>query len=233
MSKEVDPIPKKSRKGLLIGILIILVIVVIAVVIFSLQTSIGGITNILGSGDTISTAEFIRSMDRIVLKNNDFPISYQHTDESRFSNDEVIGEMTIEMGKTYIIETSRVDGWEMYIEKLNNKDIGPSIYRSRVEIFETVQGAKLAFSRDWLWVYTNPNKTPDEFIDQNCNFGDECLLFMYQEAKPGALTNEWDVLFRYKNVIAWVMVRGSDLETFEQDALDAAQVVYDRILAID
>ncbi len=234
MAKEVDPIPKKSNKGLLIGILIVLVILVIAVIYFVTSTSVGGLSSILGGG-AIDTNQFLRKMRDISLQNDDFTIPYNSITDKHFSNDEIIGRMTLEEGKPYVIETGRVDGWETYLEKTNVRDIGPEIIRSRVEIFETVDGAKKAFSREFLWVYNDPEKKPDEILDDNCKYGDECLLLYYEEITPGAaaLKVQWDIVFRYKNVLAWVLVRGSDIETYEQDVHDVAQIVLDSLEAID
>jgi len=237
MAKEVDPTQKKSNKGLLIGILIVLVILVIAVVAFWVSISTGGAGSILGLGlgGPVDTNQFIRNMRAIALLNEDFSIDYDHISDKHFTNDEVVGRMTLGEGKPYVIETGRVDGWETYLEKTNVRDIGPSVVRSRVEIFETVDGAKKAFGREFLWVYTDPNKTPDEILDKNCKYGDECLLLYYEEVTPGttAMKVQWDIVFRYKNVVVWVLVRGSDIETYEQDAHDAAQIVLDGLEAIE
>jgi hypothetical protein len=235
MTKEVDPIPKKSNKGLLIGILIVFVILVIAMIVFWTQTSAGGIADIFGVGGTIDTNQFLRKMRDISLQNDDLSIAYSSVTDKHFTNEEIAGRMTFEEGKPYVIETGRVDGWETYLEKTNARDIGPSVVRSRVEIFETVNGAKKAFSREFLWVYNDPERKPDEILDENCKYGDECLLLYYEEITPGAtaIKVQWDIVFRYKNVVAWVLVRGSDIETYEQDVHDVAQIVLDNLEAID
>jgi len=234
MTKEVDPIPQKSNKGLLIGILIVLVILIIAVIYFVASTSAGGLSSVLGGG-AIDTNQFLRKMRDISLQNDDFSIPYNSITDKHFDNDAIVGRMTLEEGKPYVIATGRVDGWETYLEKTNVRDIGPEVIRSRVEIFETVDGAKTAFSDDYLWVYNDPDKEPDEILDENCKHGDECLLLYYEEITPGstAMKVEWDIVFRYKNVVAWVIVRGSDIETQEQDAHDAAQIVLYSLEAID
>jgi hypothetical protein len=243
----------KRRSGLLVGIIFIIVLAAVALLVFLVWGSAsgiatvadtiadvagdvaGGIEGAVGGGKPISTTEFISNMHIITLKNDDFPIAYKHTTNNRISNDQVIGMMTVEKGKTYILDTGRVDGWDTFIEKLDNKDIGPSSYESRVEIFETVEGAKTAFSPEYLWVYTNNNRAPDEILDDHCEFGDECLYLSYVDVTPGSTTVNvrWDYVFRYKNVIAWVYVKGTDIETFEEDAYNAAKTVYDRLLALE
>ncbi|MGD8455837.1 MAG: hypothetical protein PVF83_05580 [Anaerolineales bacterium] len=250
--KTVQPQTKK-RSGLLIGVIVVIVLVAIALLVFLVWGSASGIASVAdtvsdlaggvaegiegvaGGGDTISSTKLISNMHILTLRNDDFPIAYKHTTNNRLSNDQVIGMMTVEKGKTYIIDTGRMDGWDTYIEKLDNKDIGPSAYQSRVEVFETAEGAKTAFSPEYLWVYTNPNRTPDEILDDNCEFGNECLYLYYVDVTAGSTTVNvrWDYVFRYKNVIVWVFVKGSDIETFEEDAYNAAKTVYDRLLALE
>lgn len=188
-----------------------------------------------GSSDPISETDFVRNMHLITLRNDDFPdIAYKHISYKRYANEEVIGRMTVEKGKPYILETGRLDGWDTYIEKAYVKDIGPGYYQTRVEIFDSNEGAEIAFSPKYLWVYTNVDRAPDEILDDNCDFGDECLYLAFTKVTPGStsVSVRWDYVFRVGNVIAWVYVNGSDLETFESDALEAAQIVYDRIVAL-
>jgi len=253
MAGKVEQPQKRGRSGLLVGLIIIIVLAAIALLIFLLWSSASGISSVadkisdiagnvaggiegaVGGSEPIDTNKFISNMHILTLKNEDFPIDYKHTTNGRISNDKVIGMMTIEKGKTYIIDTGRVDGWDTYIEKLKPNDIGPSYYQSRVEIFETVDGAKTAFSPQYLWVYTNPNRAPDKILDDHCEFGDECLYLSYVDVTPGStiVNVRWDYVFRVKNVIAWVYVKGSDVETFEEDAYNAAQTLYNRILALE
>jgi hypothetical protein len=243
----------KKRSGLLIGLIVIIVLAVIALLIFLVWGSASGIASVadavadvagdvaggiegaVGSSDPINTNKFISNMHILTLRNDDFPIDYKHTTNSRLSNDKLIGMMTVAKGKPYILATGRVDGWDTYIEKVNVNDIGPNYYQSRVEVFETAEGAETAFSPEYLWVYTNPNRTPDEILDDNCEFGNECLYLSYVDVTPGSTTVNvrWDYVFRYKNVIVWVYVKGTDIETFEENAYDAAKMIYDRVLALE
>ncbi|MHA2428632.1 MAG: hypothetical protein ACXADB_11470 [Candidatus Hermodarchaeia archaeon] len=244
---------KKRGSGLRIGLIIIIVIVVLALLLLlvwgsasgiaSLADTVadtardvaGGIEGVVGGSGPISTTKFISNMHILTLRNDDFPIAYKHTTNRRISNDYVIGQMTVELGKSYILDTGRLDGWDTYIEKLDLKDIGPSFYQTRVEIFETNEGAEIAFSPKYLWVYTNLDRAPDEILDENCEFGNECLYLSYVDVTPGTSTVlvRWDYVFRHKNVIAWVYVKGTDIETFEEDAYEAAKTVYDRLLALE
>jgi hypothetical protein len=253
MAGKAEQPQKRGRSGLLVGLIVIIVLVAIALLIFLLWGSASGIASVadtisdiagnvaggiegaVGGSEPINTNKFISNMHILTLRNDDFPVNYKHTTNNRISNDKVIGMMTVEKGKSYIIDTGRVDGWDTYIEKLKPNDIGPSYYQSRVEIFETIQGAQTAFSPQYLWVYTNPNRAPGEISDDHCEFGDECLYLSSVDVTPGStiVNVRWDYVFRYKNVIAWVYVKGTDIETFEEDAHDAAQKVYDRLLALE
>ena len=248
MSEKGEQTQKKGTSRLILGIILIIILIIVVLLFFGSASGIASVadkvSDIAGGvadsanifdGDPVETSKFVSNMHIITLRDSDFAVSYKHSKNSRLSNDELLGLMTIEAGKTYLIQTGRVDGWDTYIEKLDNKDIGPSFYQTRVEIFETVEGAELAFSPEWLWVYTNIKRAPDEILDDNCEFGDECLYLSYVDTVPGStiVNVRWDYVFRYKNIIAWVYVKGSDIETFEQDANDAAQLVYDRILALE
>ena len=220
-------------KGKLILWIVILALVLILAYVVLMP---GGLLS--GSGEVDKTG-FRGDMHEIVIRPADlellFGISYTIQHDSRLSNEEVIGRMTAAIGKEYIIETDRVDGWDLYLEKTNNSDIGPTSYRSKVEIFETNDGAKKAFGKDWLWVYTDPDMTPDEYIDKSCKFGNDCIFFMYDEVTPGSgiTTVRYDIVFRYKNVLVQLFIKGTDLETNEDDALEAAQLMYDHLTEID
>jgi len=253
MAGKAEQPQTKKRSGLLIAVIVVIVLIAVALLLLvvwgsasgiaSFADSVadvagdvaGGIEGAVGGSEPIDTNLFISKMHTLTLKNDDFPIAYNHTTNKQLANNQIIGMMTVEKGKTYILDTGRVNGWDTYIEKTNVNDIGPNFYQSRVEIFETIEGAETAFSPEYLWVYTNPNRAPDEILDDNCEFGNECLYLSYVDVTPGSTTMNlrWDYVFRYKNIIAWVYVKGSNIETFEEDAYDAAKIVYDRILALE
>ena len=169
-------------KGKLILWIGILAIVVILLYVFVLGP--GGLLS--REGSPVSESGFQVDSFELVIRPEDLDISYESKSDTRLSNEEVIGRMTVAEGKKYIQETGRLDGWDMYMEKINIKDIGPSAYRSMVELFETNDGASKAFEKDWFWVYTNPENDPDYISEKSCDFGNECLFVTYDKVTPGS-----------------------------------------------
>lgn len=218
---------------------LILWIVILAVVIALVYVFVLGPGGLLSGLNPVEERGFQRDSYEIVIRPADLKvllgISYTIQNDSRLSNEEVIGRMTTVEGKKYILETGRVDGWDLYMEKTTNSKIGPSAYRSMVELFETAAGAKKAFDRDWFWVYIDPENDQDYISEKSCDFGDECLFFIYDKVTPGSgIANvEYNIGFRYKNVLIQVFVKGADFETEEDDALDAAQLILDRLKEIE
>ena len=114
--------------------------------------------------------------------------------------------------------------------KNHELDIAPSKFKSSIDLFQTAEGAQLAFSPEWFWVYQDEN-APDEWLDTSCNIGTDCILFKYEEYSPvsGLTTLRYDVAFLYQNVIVWVSGSGMDMEITQADVLNAAQVVFDKL----
>ncbi len=218
-------------RGKLILWIAIVAIVVILVYVFVLGP--GGL--LAGEGSPVEERGFQRDSFEIVLRPADLDISYTIQNDFRVSNDDVIRRMTAVEGKKYILETGRVDGWDLYMEKTNNTKIGPSGYRSKVELFETNDGASKAFDRDWFWVSIDPDNDPDYISEKSCDIGDECLFIIYDKVIPGSgIANvEYNIGFRYRNVLVQVFVKGADFETKEDDALDAAQLILDSLKEIE
>lgn len=221
-----------NRNRLFLILAAVAVLVIIAVVVL-LQ---GGPAAVV-SQQEVDQAQFIVKMNELVLGPKDMPVPYRIASGSnaRFDNASAATAMGSELGKPYIAATGRVDGWDLFMERANATDIGPESYRSRVEIFETVEGASAAISEQWFWAYTDPKKTPTEWLSKNCNVGNECLSFMYQEAKPGAgaVHERYDVAFRYRNSLVWVFVNGVQGDVSEEVALDAARMILERIKALE
>ncbi len=186
-----------------------------------------------GLSSEFPQAEFIANMNELVMQPQDMSVSYKIAAGSnvRVTNEQVVSVMGAERGKAYIQATNRIDGWDLYMERVNTNDIAPESYRTRVEIFQTADGASAALSPTWFWAYTDADKAPDEFLDKSCNIGNECILFKYNEAKPGsgAVRERFDVAFRYKNVLVWVFIKGTGGEVSQDLALDTAQTVLNRL----
>ncbi len=223
-----------NNRTLLI-VLIAVVVLLLAAVAFFLLRGDGVLGGVLGGND-VSQPHFITQMNNMVLRPQDFSNNYQiaAAGDSRFDNDEASGALGAEKGRAYIMATGRVDGWDLYMERSDPQAVGPESIRSRVEIYETSDGASAALSDEYFWAYNDESKAPDEFLDKNCNVGNECISFKYIEAKPGSgsVVERYDVAFRYRNTLGWVFIKGLEGEVSEQMALDYAQMVLARIEAI-
>jgi hypothetical protein len=192
---------------------------------------VAGAVNITG-GDVFDPETFFKVERQYVLRPEDLAFDYYigKGGESPLSNKEMILTYGEARGKQYIQETGRVDGWQITMLKNHELDIAPSKFKSSIDLFQTAEGAQLAFSPEWFWVYTAEN-TPDEWLDASCNIGTDCIFFMYEDynAVSGLTTLRYDVAFLYQNVIVWVSGSGIDYEINQADVLNAAQAVFDKL----
>jgi hypothetical protein len=187
--------------------------------------------NITG-GEIFDPETFFKVERQYVLRPEDLTFDYYigKNGESPLSNKEIILLYGEARGKNYILQTGRVDGWQITMLKNHELDIAPSKFKSSLDLFQTAEGAQLAFSPEWFWVY-QPENAPDEWLDKSCNIGTECIFFMYEDYSPvsGLTTLRYDVAFLYQNVVVWVSGSGIDMEITEADVLNAAQAVFDKL----
>ena len=120
------------------------------------------------------------------------------------------------------------------MRRTHKADPTPASYSSTLEVFETVDGARLAISPEWFKAYQDLDNLP-VFLDESCNIGEECILYLYEnyKAAEGQTTLTYEIAFTYRNMLVWTSVRGLDYEIEEQDVVDAAQVMYDRLQELD
>lgn len=227
MSEEINgngPGKKSGGKRLLFLILLLVVILIAAAIGLGLGTN-------LFEGKTYDPQVFLLNIHELPIRPTDMRAGYDYISDSRLANEELVGRMTAAIGKRYVTETGRLDGWEIVLEKIKPADVAPLNIHTRVDIFDSSDGASLAMSDDWLFVYKNQEKEPDEILDKNCGIGNECILYKYikYEVAAEAATVRYDVVFRYKNVLVWVYINGLDYETTQQNALDLAQIILDRL----
>ena len=227
MSEEINGNGSEKKSGgkrLLFLILLLVVIVIAAVIGLGLGTN-------LFEGKSYDPQVFLLNIHDLPIRPADLDTGYEIISDSRLANDELVGRMTAAIGKRYVTETGRLDGWEIVLEKIKPTDIAPLNIHSQVNIFESSNGASLAMDDEWLFVYKNQEKEPDEILDKNCGIGNECISYKYIkfEVAAEAATVRYDVIFRYKNVLVWVYVNGLDYETTEQDALELAQMILDEL----
>jgi hypothetical protein len=178
--------------------------------------------------------EFAKSLGDYVLRPADLPNPYRvpENGEKRISNLGVIQNIGEVKGKHYIVSTGRVDGWYLQLERKKKEEIVPAIMESGIELFESSDGAKLAISPDWFQAYQDED-APPTWIEDGCDFGDQCLFYYYQSIDPATNVTklEYDVAFVYKNVMVWVLGRGLDIDVKPEFVLQAAEAVYKRLEA--
>ena len=212
----------KSSKLLLIVLVVVIVIGAAAAAYFFL---------IQPGQAPVETDELVLNLTGLTLLPKDLPGNYNTEYTTRYSNEQLVNTLGAAEGKSYVIDTNRVDGWQVYYSRVGSAQIVPEFYFNRAEVFETSQGAKLALSEDIFWAYTDDDKTPDEWLDKSCRYGQKCLLFSYREIKPGAgaANVRIDMAFSHKNVMVWLYVTGVEGEATEQHLFDAAEIIIDRI----
>jgi hypothetical protein len=181
---------------------------------------------------SIIPADFAKSMDRYILRPDDLQVAYKIPPggEKRISNAGVIQERGEVEGKRYIIATRRVDGWYIQMERRRKEDIAPAAYESRLELFETQSGARLALSPEWFPPLKD-EENPPTFVEGGCDLGQGCLFYYYQRLdKATNLTYlQYHVAFTYRNVLVWVMGRGLDFDVDPQTVLATARIALNKL----
>ncbi len=217
--------------------ILVLAVLVVSAAILSACATLPNISGIVTkkiangfSGSDLKPEDLQTAMSDLVLRPDDLPNDYliPSGGEGRYANLAMINERGELLGKKYIVASKRVDGWQIKMTRANKEDIAPSYLESTIEIFEDSEGAKKAISKDWYKIYQTDEELPT-FDD--CNIGDECI--MYHSSKHNAASNlttlRYEVAFRYRNVMVWVMGRGLDVDVSPDYVLDAAKKVYDKL----
>lgn len=178
----------------------------------------------------IDIDEFLLSEHLLVLRPTDLTARYRAILDFQYPNEDLPFKKA-SARDSYITLTGRVDGWETTLERIDSNTPGPFEYTSRVEIFETVEGAKDAISPEYFWAYTNVRGAPDELINNNCVLASECVLFQTIPPSPkaGEATLRYDVAFRYQNVVVWISINGAKEDLTKTQALDAARIIFEKL----
>lgn len=218
-----------NSKSLLIILSVVALVAVIVVGWGFLAYS--GAANILGL-NTLDEAAFSRVQDDYVLRPADLESSYfiGTNGERPISNRSIVLAMGELAGKSYITATDRVDGWFINLRRADRTVIGPATITNTVEVFDSAKGARLAISPEYFKAYQD--KEEDfQFLDRSCGLGSECILYTSEEFDPVTrlTTVRYDIAFVYKNVLVWVSVTGLDVEVTQDDAVEAASIVLDKL----
>lgn len=239
MTEQVQTTPQQgNNKSLLLIILALVVIIAVGVGAYLvLGTGSKLIGSALSGGGDLPQDQFIVSMDEYPLRPVDMEYAYNVDPGSdrRLTNALFTSEFGASFGKQFIQATGRVDGWNVSMQRAGLYDFTPEYVQSRVDIYNDANGAKAALSDEWFWAYNVVDLTPDEVLDTSCGLGNECISYMYSEVKAGAgaITERYDVVTRYKNVVVWVYIKGQQGEVSEDLALSYAQTVLDNVKVLD
>ncbi len=181
--------------------------------------------------EPLNTTYLLPALKNIALRPEDLDFDYKLINDKEVDNVKAATTITWTDGKQYAAKTGRLNGWNTYMERMDPNDYTPTSYRSRIEVFKTNEGAASALGQDWFFVYNDPTRVPSEWISENCAFGDECIEFMYRENIAGTtdFVVEYDIAYRYRNVVVWVFAKGYEKETTEQHVLDIAQIILERL----
>lgn len=208
--------------------------ILLIVVLFVVVAAAAAYFFLIQPGQTpADTESLLLNIDDLVLKPSDLPGNYSTDYSTHFSNEHIVNVMGAAAAKTYALETDRVDGWQVYYTRVGAGQLVPEFFFNRTELFETTQGAALALSEDFFPAYTDEDKAPDEWL--RCNYGQECIMYSYREVKAGAgaANVRIDMAFRYKNVLIWLYVQGQEGEATEEYLYDAADILINRIDALN
>jgi hypothetical protein len=174
----------------------------------------------------------VENLDDYVLRVEDLPNEYKIVadGEQHHTNLKVINTVGEVEGKRYMAATGRMDGWSLELERVNKDELIPYTIFSKIEVFETSEGAQTAFGPDWFSAYTDEEKEPN-WIEDGCDIGDACVMYYFETLDPATelTTLQYDVAFVYKNVLAQVMGRGLDFDMKPEYVLEVAETLFDKI----
>jgi hypothetical protein len=197
----------------------------------------GGAPGTILGGQEIDQDVFIVKMDTLTLTPDDMTDKYLYAPGGtiRFDNNQLIKNMGAAYGKPFISTTGRVDGWDVMLTRSDPYAYSPEFIRNRVEIYQESSGASLALSDEWYWAFQIEGQQPDEILDKSCNLGSDCITYMYKIVEPakGAIVEQYELAYRYQNILVWVMIKGVQGEVNENLLLQYGQMVLDKITLLE
>ena len=181
--------------------------------------------------EPLKTSRLLPSLKDIMLRPEDLKEEYIMQNDIEVDNTRVIKFFTWADGREYNGITDRITGWNTYMERAQNV-YAPFSFRTKVEVFETIDGAKIAFSPEWLFIYNDPNLIEDiEILSTSCPYGNECVLAYVEENIAG--TTDFNVyyhlVFRYRNVTVYVLSRGLEGVVDENTVYEIADLMISRL----
>lgn len=183
------------------------------------------------TSDDFATGAMENRLNQFVLRDEDLPHDYRLPPGGEYliSTKTLINEMKELPAKRYVLETGRISGWGIKLERVNKEDFAPTGMESRIELFESSQGAALAISPEWHPAYQGDVEI--SWVDGGCAIGDECLFYYIEtyDAASQITKLRYEVAFAYRNVLVWVMGHGLDVDVTPEYILNAAQTIYEKL----
>ncbi len=184
--------------------------------------------------EELNTTRLVPALKGLMLRPEDLKEEYNMQNDKEVDNTRMISQITWGDGRVYNAATERITGWNTYMERAENI-FAPFSFRTRVEVFETVEGAKTAFSDDWLFIYNDENLDISDILSTDCDYGQECVLAFFEENIAG--TTDFNVfyhlVFRYHNVTVYVFSRGLEGTVDEDTVYEIADLMIGRLSAYE
>jgi hypothetical protein len=126
------------------------------------------------------------------------------------TNEEMIADMTVEVGRKYVLDTGRIMGWFVYFYRGSQASQSPQEVYCSVEFYKTSSGA----------LYAGKNYIPDidknrfelKIVNESASFGDSSYSYEIFDTETQRVSTR-GILFVYKNVWIWVYGRGTDSDS--------------------
>ena len=188
------------------------------------------------SKQVFDSAAVVENLDDYVLRPDDMPNNYKIVadGELHLSSKRIINSMGEVEAKRYIASTGRIDGWSLELQRVKKEELLPYTFYTQIEVFETADGAAMAFGPDWLPIYKDAddeNAPVPNWIEDGCDFGDACIMFYYEKLDPATelTTLQYEIIFVDRNVIGRIMARGIDYDMDVDYFQQMAQIFFDKV----
>jgi hypothetical protein len=162
--------------------------------------------------------------EKLLLQKSDLPIPGKYylpgqTSMSPLTNAEIVASWTVEEGQAYLAETGRIHGWAATYRRGTNSVKMPEEVHNNVVIYSTVEGAQTVVTkygdRDLIETGYQEMEAPP--------VGEAFRAFRKEETESSGATRVWlRLIFRYRNIVHVVELRGWQADVPTQFAVDVA-----------
>lgn len=164
-----------------------------------------------------------------ILVIEDFPDDYllSPNRSTPIPNSDILGVRGQEERNAYLEATGRISGWLILHERNDPTKLAPEEIRSYVVMYETVEGAYLAVSPQWVF----PLEGFEE-INLDIDLGDWARVMVSREMQGNGRARVWyQIEFIYRNMWASVMGWGWDSDVNHDYLENLARVMVSKMEA--